>query len=1133
MSEFIEIISPSAKAELEAIMPLVNTLANKIKEINNFKASGTPSGSDKNIKGMTDAYKGQTSELEQIRKRLEMIASLNKQRYQEEAKLIADHDKALIYQSEKELKQIRDRQAMIASLGKQRQAEEIKTNALIEKLAQETDQKERKRLKGLVDFRAAMFQQRIKEEDKLQRELEKTQAKEAKWSRTGSSSVIPGMSQKISDLKETEKSVLANEKLNRAYVQLTANREKAKQKLQDYIAEETRSTAEIRKAQKEFDVLNKKVAAADKAVGKFSEANRSINGLSRSVGNLMTAFGVGTGLYLAVDIAKSIYTTTKALQSLDLALKMVSGTQEEFANNQSFLRNLAEQYGIEIKGLTKNFTEFWVASKGKLEAEQIKEIFTSISKSVAVMGLSVEQQDSAFLALQQMMSKGTVQAEELKKQLGNALPGAVKAATMAYQALHPEMKVTEKYFMEQMKAGKVLSAELLPELAKAYEKLYGIENVKRAETLQASQERLQNSWTELVRSMNESKTGGISSFFSFVFEGLTNGIRLLTRFNSSWDELYKRASDRGKKLGSDVFTERMNNVGFATSTRADKANMVLDVARKEFLILKEQEKKVNSYLDKAIVKFGSGYEGLKKQKEQLILDIAARAEIMKLAKIELQPKKQNKDKDSKTETEAERKKREANEKKLDEQRLKSIEEYNKDLYDLKMSNLEVQKQLAEDEIDLANAITQNKEIQYEDVIDATKYYNGVLLAIEKAKYDEEVRLAKDNSKEKEIAYNKWFVTVLKLSKENSESLLKVTKDFAKKENEIAKKMLSDIEENAKAFEEIDKRMTGAKADNYRDSLKANVKIFNEFAGDFANKSGFSQTFDNFFKENKDGVSLFDSLIDPDSAMDAEERTKATLLVISSAFQDTLSLIDDAESQRHQRKLDRLEEEKDIALRFAGESASAKAKIEEDYDKRKKALQVKEFKRKQKMALANIAIDTAQAVMAVSGQGQPWLVPAMIALGLIQSGMVLAQKPPEYWTGTDDAEAGLAWTQERGAEIVTDKRGNIKDFGDNKGARLTMMEKGDKVYTAQETKRLMFDNELNSIMMNNGISNSPKIVVNSGMSKSDMKEVMLETLGSMPMQSTIIDRNGLQHIVSNGYSKTIYNSNRVSGLGIRV
>ena len=41
------------------------------------------------------------------------------------------------------------------------------------------------------------------------------------------------------------------------------------------------------------------------------------------------------------------------------------------------------------------------------------------------MGLSADQTSGVLLALQQMISKGTVQAEELRGQLGERLPGAL------------------------------------------------------------------------------------------------------------------------------------------------------------------------------------------------------------------------------------------------------------------------------------------------------------------------------------------------------------------------------------------------------------------------------------------------------------------------------------------------------------------------------------------------------------------------------------------------------------------------------------------------------------------------------------------------------------------------------------
>jgi TP901 family phage tail tape measure protein len=57
-------------------------------------------------------------------------------------------------------------------------------------------------------------------------------------------------------------------------------------------------------------------------------------------------------------------------------------------------------------------------------------------------------------------------------------------------------------------------------------------------------------------------------------------------------------------------------------------------------------------------------------------------------------------------------------------------------------------------------------------------------------------------------------------------------------------------------------------------------------------------------------------------------------------------------------------------------------------------------------------------------------------------------------GTDNAPKGLAWTQEKGAEVIADKKGNIKSLGSDGGASLTMLEAGDKVYNAQKSKAII-------------------------------------------------------------------------------
>lgn len=62
-------------------------------------------------------------------------------------------------------------------------------------------------------------------------------------------------------------------------------------------------------------------------------------------------------------ITRDIFQQTKEIQSLNKALELVTGTQENFYAQQVFLSDISERYGVELNGLTKQFTQFYVSAK--------------------------------------------------------------------------------------------------------------------------------------------------------------------------------------------------------------------------------------------------------------------------------------------------------------------------------------------------------------------------------------------------------------------------------------------------------------------------------------------------------------------------------------------------------------------------------------------------------------------------------------------------------------------------------------------------------------------------------------------------------------------------------------------------
>lgn len=82
-----------------------------------------------------------------------------------------------------------------------------------------------------------------------------------------------------------------------------------------------------------------------------------------------------------------------------------------------------------------------------LEGQATRDIFDAVGIAATVMNLSAEQSEGAFLALSQMASKGKVQAEELRGQLGERIPGALNIAARA-------MGVTQAQLNDMLDKGK-------------------------------------------------------------------------------------------------------------------------------------------------------------------------------------------------------------------------------------------------------------------------------------------------------------------------------------------------------------------------------------------------------------------------------------------------------------------------------------------------------------------------------------------------------------------------------------------------------------------------------------------------------------------------------------------------------
>ena len=118
------------------------------------------------------------------------------------------------------------------------------------------------------------------------------------------------------------------------------------------------------------------------------------------------------------------------------------------------LRETSNRLGIPLQTLTEQYLGFAAAAKGTaLEGAKAREVFEAVAEAGTAMGLRADQTAGSLLALQQMMSKGAVSAEEMRQLLGEQLYGALNIAARS-------IGLTTEQFSDLMERG-MLSANKL------------------------------------------------------------------------------------------------------------------------------------------------------------------------------------------------------------------------------------------------------------------------------------------------------------------------------------------------------------------------------------------------------------------------------------------------------------------------------------------------------------------------------------------------------------------------------------------------------------------------------------------------------------------------------------------------
>lgn len=218
-----------------------------------------------------------------------------------------------------------------------------------------------------------------------------------------------------------------------------------------------------------------------------------------AVAPLIATFGLLNNILK--PFAQSVIRVIKIIEPLERRFTIVSGSKEAGQATANFVQSTAEDLNIPLQTSLEEFSKLQAAAKGsKLEGQGVKDLYIGIASAVKAMGLSAEDARLVFFAFTQQLSKGKLSAEEIRQQLGERFPPAVRVYAEA-------LGVTTSEFNKLLESGSLLSDEVLPKVGKALQDEFGDAARNAGASFTGSINQIQNEFFKLQKSVAESFQG--------------------------------------------------------------------------------------------------------------------------------------------------------------------------------------------------------------------------------------------------------------------------------------------------------------------------------------------------------------------------------------------------------------------------------------------------------------------------------------------------------------------------------------------------------------------------------------------------------------------------------------------------
>ena len=225
-----------------------------------------------------------------------------------------------------------------------------------------------------------------------------------------------------------------------------------------------------------------------------------VRGLSMLWGGAMA---IGATVDAIRQMASSVAEAALSGERLRTMLGFISGGQAP--QEMAYLKQTTQSMGLEFTSSARAYAKFQAAVQGtSMEGGRARSVFEAVAQASSVMGMSADESSRAFLALGQMASKGTVQAEELRGQLAEAMPSAYRLAAKA-------MGVTTAELSGMLERGEVIASDFLPRFAAALREHVATAADSASKSLNASVNRMNGAWQSFMDNVGQAFSPAMKS----------------------------------------------------------------------------------------------------------------------------------------------------------------------------------------------------------------------------------------------------------------------------------------------------------------------------------------------------------------------------------------------------------------------------------------------------------------------------------------------------------------------------------------------------------------------------------------------------------------------------------------------